>query len=126
MYRFHVILQAEESAGRPAPRLGLTFDQVAGQLAQLPRMDVEPDGTLLWTGEEAGGERWQIEGVLYDGGASLAHVELKGSCPPGALDALLQALGWPQQRLLVQLPEQGVWLSVEQFRARAAQPGGAW
>lgn len=120
MYRFHVIVQAADMQGRPVPYWALSFEQAAQRLSRLPRMDVEPDGALLWTGVDASGCRWQVEGTLMDGGAALAYVELKGSCPPAAWDELLKALGWPTQPLVYQLPQEGRWLSESQFRAQAA------
>jgi predicted transcriptional regulator len=121
MYRFHVIVQAADAEGRPVTFWELSFEQAAQRLSRLPRMDVEPDGALLWAGTDESGERWQVEGTLMDGGAALAYVELKGSCPPAAWDELLRALGWPGQRLVYQLPQDGRWLSESQFRAHAAR-----
>lgn len=92
-----------------------TFEQALGGLERLPRMFVEPDGSFVQTSptEEAA---WQLDGVLYDAGAQLAYVELKGSAPPPALDALLTALGWPEQRVMFQLVQQALFLDEADFR----------
>jgi hypothetical protein len=96
----------------------LTFDQAADALAKLPRMFLEPDGSFVWAGGEED-SAWQLDGVLYDQGARLACVELRGRCPPAALDDLLSALGWPEAPLLFQLLPQGLLVSEEDFRRLA-------
>jgi hypothetical protein len=123
MERFHVIVQAADAAGQPVPLWALSFDEAVERLRRLPRMDVELDGALLWAGVDAAGRPWQVEGTLMDGGAGLAYVELKGSCPLAAWDALLGALGWPDQPLVYQLPQEGRWLTESQFRGRVE---GGW
>jgi hypothetical protein len=120
MYRFHVIVQAADAQGCPVPLWRQSFEEVVARLSRMPRLDIEPDGALVWVGVDAAGSRWQVEGTLVDGGAAVAYIELKGCCPPEAWEALLGALGWPDQPLVYQLPREGRWLTERQFRAHAA------
>lgn len=77
----------------------LSFEQAFERLARLPRMFVELDGSLVWTGHAASGP-WQLDGMLYDDGHRLKRVETKGSCPAPQWHEFLACLGWPSQRLL--------------------------
>ena len=49
-----------QSLSAPLP---VTFDQAAGALARLPRLFVEPDGALVWTGTEP--TSWRVDGALF-------------------------------------------------------------
>ena len=97
----------------------LTFEQAYDALAQLPRIDVEPDGFFVISGD-LDGKRWQLDGHLYDFGMRLHRVELHGDCPPESLDAILACLGWPQTPLAFELVMEGVALTEFEFRTFAA------
>src|SRR5690606_10096817 len=90
--------------------LALTFDEAYAALERLPRMYLEPDGSLLWVGESAG-RRWQLDGQLQDRGDRLDYIELKGTCSDEAFDAFLTALGWPAQQVVFHLVAEGVFLA---------------
>jgi hypothetical protein len=117
--RFFVFVRGADCVG-----LTVTFDEVLSALEGLPRMFVEPDGSFVWTGEAQHGP-WQVDGNLIDRGDVLAYAELKGRCPPGRLDELLRALGWPQTPLAFELPQRGVVLDEIEFRRQAAGEAGA-
>ncbi len=97
----------------------LTFEQAYDALAQLPRIDIEPDGFFVISGD-LDGKRWQLDGHLYDFGDRLHRVELHGDCPPESLDAILACLGWPETPLVFELVIEGVALAELQFRLFAA------
>jgi hypothetical protein len=105
--------------------LAATFDDTLDQLAQLPRMFIEPDGSFVWRGTADDGQAWQLDGNLIDRGSVLDYVELSGICPAERLDDVLQALGWPESPLVFQLPRVGVTLTEAEFRQQAAGPSGA-
>ncbi len=105
--------------------MAVSFDDVLAELAQLPRLFIEPDGSFVWRGRDNDGDAWQVDGNLIDRGEALDYLELKGSCPAERLDEILRPLGWPDRPLLFQLPRQGVFLTEEEFRRQAATPGGA-
>jgi hypothetical protein len=105
--------------------LSVTFDSALAALARLPRMFIEPDGSFVWTGTTAEGDRWQVDGNLIDRGDVLAYVELKGCCPEEEFNSLLSALGWPQSPLVFQLTQRGVVLDEASFRRLAASETGA-
>jgi hypothetical protein len=109
-----------------------SFEEVAAQLEQLPRLYFEPDGSFVWVGEEeptsgdddavvdpaqhSAHRRWQVDGNLYDLHGRLLYIELKGHCPPERFDQLLSACGWPQQEVLFQLLREALYLSESDFR----------
>ena len=97
----------------------LTFEQAYDALAKLPRIDIEPDGFFVISGD-LDGKRWQLDGHLYDFGDRLHRVELHGDCPPESLDAILACLGWPQTPLAFELVMEGVALAEFEFRTFAA------
>jgi len=98
----------------------VTFDRASEILIALPRMFLEPDGSFVWTGEQEG-QPWQVDGVLYDAGPTLAHVEMSGACPANEFDQFLAALGWPAAPVMFQLIQEGVFVSEEEFRRLASE-----
>ena len=120
MLKFHVHVAAGEHPAATMP----SFDAALADLAQLPRLFIEPDGSFLWAGDEQG-QPWQVDGNLIDRGDALAYVELKGCCPEDRLNELLTACGWPASPLAFQLPRRGINLSEAAFRALAATEEGA-
>jgi hypothetical protein len=97
----------------------LTFEQAYDALAKLPRIDVEPDGFFVISGD-VDGQRWQLDGHLFDFGDRLHRVELHGDCPSASLDAILACLGWPETPIVVELVLEGVALEEWAFRKFAA------
>lgn len=137
-YRFHAnifALPPQSAPGAAMPLRGLalptlraqtfdaffpvTFEQAYDALAQLPRIDVEPDGFFVISGDAAG-RRWQLDGHLFDFGDRLHRVELHGDCPPEALDAILRCIGWPATPLAFELVIEGVAFDEAAFRQFAA------
>jgi hypothetical protein len=96
----------------------VTFEQAADALGRLPRLDAEPDGYFLVSGDSRG-QRWH-DGHLFDFGGRLHRVELHGACPPESLDSLLTCFGWPQMPLAFELVREGVALDEAAFRCWAA------
>jgi len=140
MYTFHVtlharpagVLAADESelqgrrlttlrlhAAATSTPFGLSFEQAAAALAQLPRMFVEPDGSFVWS-SSSHDTAWQVDGVLYDRNERLLFVDLKGSCPAEAFDELLRTLGWPETALVFQLTREAVYVDEPTFRQWAS------
>jgi hypothetical protein len=121
MLRFQISIIGSP-AGDP---LVASFDAAIADLAALPRMFIEPDGSFVWRGTTLAGEAWQVDGNLIDRGDVLAYVELKGCCPVERLDDVLRALGWPESPLAFQLTQRGVTLEEAEFRRLAATATGA-
>jgi hypothetical protein len=119
MLHFHVLLLSASDAA-----LTVSFDAALAELAMLPRLFIEPDGSFVWTGE-TDGQPWQVDGNLIDRGDFLAYVELKGRCPEERFNQLISAFGWPRLPLAFQLPRRGVTLHEAEFRALAAGDPGA-
>lgn len=97
-----------------------TFEQVADALGAIDRMFFEPDGSFVWVVDGPTG-RSQLDGMLYDRDGRLLYVELKGTCTPDELDAVLTTLGWPSAQILFQLQREAVFLAEPDFRRFAAQ-----
>ena len=100
----------------------VTFDAVVAALAELPRLDVEPDGFFTWV-STAGLDDWKVEGQLVDAGPALMYVELKATVPTDMFDQVIATLGWPESRLLFELVRAGVFVEEPAFR-KWAQCGG--
>jgi hypothetical protein len=143
LYRFHVNLFARPQGlmqsfevelrgqrlsairaadGRPllfdAP-LPLSFEEGLAALVKLPRVDAEPDGFFVLSGEHDG-RRWQVDGHLFDFDDRLHRVELHGECPREAFDGLLGCFGGPRTPLAFELVQEGVALEEDAFRLWAA------
>ena len=123
MLTFHASVHGSDDEG--AGPLSTTFDSALAALECLPRLFIEPDGSFVWTSITVDGQAWQVDGNLIDRGDCLAYAELKGSCPEERFDMLLSALGWPEARLVFQLPQRGVLLDETAFRRLAATELGA-
>lgn len=138
---FHVSLHARpvhvapgplwESRGACWPTVQVAADEVhqsfpvlgeaaAAELAALPRMFLEPDGSFVWV-SPANEAPWQVDGQLYEARDRLLYVDLKGSCPAEALEAILHACGWPAAAVVVQDMRAGVFLEEADFRRYAAR-----
>jgi hypothetical protein len=100
--------------GHPSPLLGRTFEQATAELARFPRLFIEPDGAWVWVGEA--GRPWQLDGQLLDGGPALAGVEMRGECPPSALDRVLAACGGMGEAFVFELVMEAVILDERVFR----------
>ena len=137
-YRFHVNLFAKPATGEVADAIELrgatrriirsagwseflpvTFEQAVAALAALPRMDVEPDGFFVISGDDEVA-RWQVDGHLFDYGDRVHRVELRGECPPAMFDDLLHCFGWPETPLAFELVREGVAMEETAFREWAA------
>ncbi len=123
MLRFQVSIHggSRESPGR----LPVTFEHATAALAQLERLFIEPDGSFVWTGHDADGEPWQVDGNLIDRGDVLAYAEVKGRCPTEQFNRLLATFGWPQAPLAFHLPQRGVMVNEAELRKLAAGEAGA-
>jgi hypothetical protein len=95
--------------------LPVTFEQTVESLQKLPRLDAEPDGYFVIAGDHDG-QRWQVDGHLFDFSDRLHRVELHGACPVETFDALLSCFGWPEATLAFSLVMEGVTLDEPSFR----------
>ena len=117
MFRFHVNLFA-------APRTATfdcTWEEAAARLEVLPRMIFEPDGSFVVSGNDEAGQRWQVDGHLFDFSGRLQRVELHGECPTIAFDDLLRCFGWPMQQLEFEMVREGLTLLEREFREAAGR-----
>ena len=101
-----------------ATPMAVSFDEAFVRLAALERMFAEPDGSFVWTSPREG-IGWQVDGNAFERDGRVLLVDLKGTCPETALDRLLAAFGWPEQRLMVQLVRPAVFLDEATFRRHA-------
>jgi len=101
-----------------------TWEQAAAALECLPRMIFEADGSWIWSGDDATGSRWQIDGHLFDFEDRLYRVELRGGCPLKEFDQLLSCFGWPEVSVSFELVREGITLSEDKFRDSMADSLG--
>jgi len=106
----------------PSAPMAMGFDDALERLAALERLYVEPDGALLWTSPQEG-LRWQVDGNLFERDGRVLLVDLKGTCPPAEFDRLLAAFGWPDQRVMMEVVQAGVFLDEAEFRRHALARG---
>jgi hypothetical protein len=92
-----------------------SFEAALARLGELERMYSEPDGSFVWTSPHAE-HPWQVDGNLFDRDGRLLFVDLKGTCPAEPFDRFLQALGWPETKLMFQLTREAVFLGEAEFR----------
>lgn len=114
MLHFHVILFANAAK----MTFSSTFEQAQSRLMRLPRMDTEPDGYFLVAGENEG-QRWVVNGQLFESGELLHRVELHGNCPEATFDDLLRCFGWPEVEIAFEMAREGLTLDEATFRRRA-------
>jgi len=93
----------------------VTFEQAIDALSRLPRVDAEPDGFFVISGEIEG-NRWQVSGHLFDFNDRLHRVELHGHCPESTLDSLLACFGERETAVAFELVAEGVALDEPTFR----------
>lgn len=95
---------AAPQAGVP---LRVAWETAFDNLSQLPRMFAEPDGSFLWTGNDAPfGDapfgQWQLEGTLFDDGQVVRRIELVGNCDRGRWVQFLTALNCDSETVSVE------------------------
>lgn len=96
------------------PGFDVTFETVGERLAGKERLYFEPDGSFVWVAS-VDVQPWQLDGLLADRADRLLYAELKGTCPPAALDELLTAIGRPAEGFMFQLVREAVFLGEEEF-----------
>lgn len=98
------------------PPFAVSFEEAGERIAALAGAYVEPDGSFsLLVAPHAAHSTPHTFGLLYDRGGALLYVELRTDCPAAALSVIIPLLGETARTVMTQLPEQGVWLSVERF-----------
>jgi hypothetical protein len=102
--------------------MDVTFDGAIGRLERLARMYAEPDGSFVWTSPREG-LWWQVDGNISEKDGRVLLADLKGSCPAAEFDQLLEAFGWPQQAMMMQLVRPAVFLDEPTFRRHARARG---
>ena len=100
----------------------VTFDEAIGRLERLERMYAEPDGSFVWTSPREG-LWWQVDGNISEKDGRVLLADLRGSCPAAAFDRLMEAFGWPQQVMMMQLVRPAVFLDESTFRRHARSRG---
>lgn len=96
--------------------LPASFEEIQRWLLKIPRMDIEPDGYFIVAGGESEGQRWQIDGHLFEYNGQMHRVEMHGNCSEATFDQLLSCFGWPEAQVVFELVQEGVTLDEEHFR----------
>lgn len=103
--------------------LDVTFEQAGEQLERRMKVYAEPDGSFALGGSHRD-TRWEVVGMMYDAGPSLAYVEFQGSAPPDVWRPLLNCLipseadqhDWNEYMLFVR--DAGRFLAIDVFLER--------
>ena len=95
-----------------APPLAIDFESAVSQLGEFAGLYIEMDGSFVWRAADGA---WQVDGVLTDDGRVVRFVELKGNAPSEMWRRLFEALEKPVGRMVIQLPQSGQYLYVEEF-----------
>lgn len=115
VYGFHRRV-CDVSANQLRHPLSVTFEELTDRFMAQPRLFCEPDGSFVWVGQDQDDEhRWQIDGQLNDSAEGLMSIEVKFAGRITNLSTLWQLCGAPEQRLLVQLVQFGVYLETDEF-----------
>ena len=115
---------AGPQAGVP---LGVSWEAAFDRLALLPRMFAEPDGSFLWSGDDATVGAWQLEGTLFDDGQVVRRIELAGNCSQANWEKFLQALDCDWTSVSVESLDDNCTFAGDWLRSQAldAQPPNA-
>lgn len=90
-----------------------TFDGALDALSRATDALVEPDGSFaVARGRESQG---RLEGSLFERAGRLFYVYLAGECNATLLRDTLACFGWPNERLIFEQMEWGVYLSEKEF-----------
>ncbi|MEL6896777.1 MAG: hypothetical protein AAFP90_11790 [Planctomycetota bacterium] len=113
---FHIYLYNADRSPLP-----ISFETAIQRLSGVPRLYAEPDGSLVWCGENPAGSisadpPWRIFGMLYDFADQLQYVDLRGSCPKTHWTQLCEMLQVPSDASTLQLPDQRL-ISLRQFES---------
>lgn len=110
-----------------ATPLAVGFDAALERLETIERLYAEPDGSFVWacsrSVESADTGFWQVDGNAAERDGRLLLVDLKGSCPAAEFDRLLEAFGWPEQPVMMQLVRAAAFLDEATFRRHATARG---
>ena len=110
-----------------ATPLAVGFDAALERLGAIERLYAEPDGSFVWacsrSAEPADTGFWQVDGNAAERDGRLLLVDLKGSCPAAEFDRLLEAFGWPEQPVMMQLVRAAAFLDEATFRRHATARG---
>lgn len=101
-----------------ATPLGVSFEEAAEKLEQLPRMFFEPDGSFVWVSPADDADAWQVDGNLYDRAGSLVAIDLKGRCGTLQLVELFDIFRLSGAELMVELVRDAVFVHERDFIAR--------
>ena len=106
------LILAAESLDQSLP---VSFEDAFEQLASLPRMFIEPDGSFVWVSDTTD-VKWQLDGMMFDRGGRLQYVEMRGTCTPEAFDRFADIFRIGETQFAIQLMQQAIFLSEDEFR----------
>lgn len=92
----------------------MAYETFAEDLAKVPRLFLEPDGSFVWVSNADPTHR--ISGQVTDDGSRVLYLELRGRCCWDELATVLGILGWPGAELAFQLLPEAMLIREEQFR----------
>ncbi|MEM0925507.1 MAG: hypothetical protein AAGJ83_05675 [Planctomycetota bacterium] len=115
-FHLHVYGPRQGSADENSPShspIEASFEEATERLLHdIPAVLIEPDGSIAWASPSH-----QIVGIIYDAGAVIRYVELRGFCTPSQLIRLVATIaGAPKvgDFAVMRLPIRQ-WNNLQQF-----------
>lgn len=97
-----------------AQGFGVDYETVAAQLAAIPRLYIEPDGSFVWVSSVDPDDR--IDGQTTDDGRQLLYVELRGRCEWSQFANVVEQFGVSTSDLIFQLLPEALLIKESQLR----------
>lgn len=97
-----------------AQGFGVDYETVATQLAAIPRLYIEPDGSFVWVSSVD--PDYRIDGQTTDDGRQLLYVELRGRCDWKQFANVIEQFGVSTSDLIFQLLPEALLIKEPQLR----------
>lgn len=110
---FHAIVRP---AGRLEDGFGRSYEDVAEELAKIPRLHIEPDGSFVWVSAENVSRK--INGQITDDGHQVMYIEFRGKAASSDLQPILATLRGAAAPLQFQLLPTGDMIDEAEFSRR--------
>ena len=121
MMDFHAIVQptsdnSSESGPSSSCGFGKPYEDVAGQLAEIPRLHIELDGAFVWVSAKDVSHR--VNGQITDDGSEVMYIEFRGRATSEEIQPIIAPLRGQTHELAFQWLPSGEMLGEQEFLDR--------